>query len=100
MAEQRSRPGEVPEVAQRLPDEAVAEELFLVEDEPVVGRNGRLIVLVASVDGAYLAHQVPDLPRVDPLGLLALYLRVEDGGKEVVAVGRQVARVLVDARVV
>ena len=32
--EQRSRPGKVPEVAQRLPDEAVAEELLVVVDEP------------------------------------------------------------------
>lgn len=60
--EQGTRPGEVPEIAEGLPDETVAEELLVVVDEPVVRRDGGVVVLVAGVDGAYLAHQVLHSP--------------------------------------
>ena len=60
--EQGSRPGEVPKVAKGLPDETVAEELLVVVDEPVVGGDGCVVVLVAGVDGTNLAHQVLHSP--------------------------------------
>ena len=100
MFQERTRPGEVPEIAEGLPDETVAEELLVVVDEPVVGGHGGVVVLVAGVDGAYLAHQVLHSPRSHQLGLLALYLGVENGGEEIVGIGRQMAGVLVDACVV
>ena len=100
MPKQGPRPGEVPEIAHGLPDEAVAEELLVVVDEPIVGGDGGLVVLVAGVDGANLANQVLHPARLHQSGLFGLYLGIENAGEEVVLVGRKVAGVLIDARVV
>lgn len=43
MPQQEAGPGQVPQVVERRPDEAVAEQLLLVVDEPVVCGDGRVI---------------------------------------------------------
>ena len=98
--EQRSWPGEVPEVAERLPDETIAEEFLPVVYELIVGWHRHIVILVASVDRTYHADQVLHLSGCHPLGLFLLYLWVENAREEVVLVGRQMARVLVNARIV
>ena len=55
---------------------------------------------MASVDGSNLANQILNLSRVDPFGLFPLYLRVENTGKEVVLVGRQMPSMLINACVI
>ncbi len=98
--QQRPGPGKVPKIAEGLPDETVTEKLTALIDEAIVGRDGCVVILVASVDGPYRAGQISDLSRLHTLGLFALNLWVDDAGQEVVAVRRQVACVLIDACVV
>jgi len=100
VAEQGAGPGEVPKEVEGLPDESVAEELFLVVDETIVVGDGRVVVFVAGVDGSYLSHQVSYPSRTDQLGLFPADFGVENAGHEEVLVGRQVVGVLVDACVV